>query len=188
MSWKTRGCYLWRTRKPHARFGLPLRFLLPACLVAATMLHSLGAPWWPALVPLFFSGRHNAYVGQTSSRRNRDRQHLYGDRRHGAAGKDWSDLDPKCYPLPCLFPRFKFWREFSESAWILFLLPVYNVRGNKRNPRRITPAKAGRQRIAREKAERTVEGYVLQALVFLVRIAPALTFWGGIGWVMFRGF
>lgn len=119
-TWRNSGCYLWRTRKPSAFIGLPI------------------------------IGRHNAYVGETSSRYFRDRQHVFGDGRYQQAGKPWSDLDPKPYPLPCLFPGWKWSRKVQEKLWIWLLLPVYNSDWNKHNPRRITPTKAQQQRWARQ--------------------------------------
>lgn len=150
MSWRTMGCYVWRTRKPHAVLGLGLRFLVPLAVVLAWAGWMVGQEgWWIAFLLPLFSGRHNAYVGQTGSRYFRDNQHLYGDSRYGAAGKAWADLDPKVYPLPCLFPRSRWWREVCEKAWILLLLPVYNTEWNSKNPRRIKPIKAQQQRWAR---------------------------------------
>ncbi len=46
-----------------------------------------------------------------------------------------------------------------EKFYIAFFWPVYNVRYNRWNPRRITPAKAKRQRYARE-----LVGYKASAL------------------------
>lgn len=122
MSWKTQGCYLWRTRKPGSMLGLP------------------------------FIGRHNAYVGQTSSRYHRDRQHEFGGGAYGAVGKPWSDLDPKVYPLPCLFPSWKWSRLLCETLWTLILWPVYSIQKNRWNPRRIKPRTAERQRWRRDAA------------------------------------
>lgn len=151
MSWRTQGIYLWRTRKPHAVLRLGLRFLVPAGVVAAWAAWMYGTPWWwLCFTAVLFSGRHNAYVGQTSSRYFRDNQHRYGDSRYGAAGKPWMDLDPKVYPLPCFFPRSRTAREVQEKLWIFLLLPVYNIEWNTKNPRRVKPATAQRQRWARE--------------------------------------
>lgn len=119
--WKRCGCYVWRTRKPHAIVGLP------------------------------FIGRHTAYVGQTGSRYFRDNQHRFGDGRYGVGGKSWADLEPKVYPLPCILPHVKFARELQEKVWIKLLMPVYNTEWNKGNPRRISPIKAQQQRWARDK-------------------------------------
>lgn len=120
--WKKCGCYVWRTRKPHAVAGLPL------------------------------IGRHTAYVGQTNNRYYRDNQHRYGDGRYGSVSKSWMDLDPKVYSLPCLFPHVKRCREWQEKIYIRCLWPVYNVEWNKGNPRRIAPGRAQTQRWARDKS------------------------------------
>ncbi len=119
-NWKQAGCYVWRTRKPHAFLGLPI------------------------------IGRHTAYVGETSSRYHRDRQHRYGGGTYGHTAKMWADLDPKVYALPCLLPWWKPARKAQEKLWILLLAPVYNVQWNGWNPRRITPRQLERQRWARD--------------------------------------
>jgi hypothetical protein len=105
--WKKRGLYVWRTRKPHALLGLPV------------------------------IGRHNAYVGMTSSRYHRDLQHIHGGSK-GTPPAPWSDLSPRVYALPCLLPGWEFARRVQEKFWILLLLPVYNQQFNKHNPRRLT--------------------------------------------------
>lgn len=142
-TWRNSGCYLWRTRKPSAFLGLP------------------------------FIGRHNAYVGETSSRYFRDNQHLYGDSRYGTAAKPWSDLDPKAYPLPCLFPGWKWARKAQETIWIWLLCPVYNDRKQPPyNVRRIRPIKAQQQRWARQKTgikvnvTRVAARYALALVIF----------------------
>lgn len=118
-TWRQAGCYVHRARKPHAPIGLPI------------------------------IGRHTAYVGQTNSRHHRDRQHIIGGGTYRATAKAYSDLDVKIYPLPCLFPNWRRGRLIQEQLWIWLLWPVYNVDGNRWNPRRITPAAALRQRAAR---------------------------------------
>ena len=149
--WKTRGLYLHRTRKPHAVVGLGLRFLVPTAIVAAFVGWFAGWPaWWLCFALALFSGRHNAYVGQTSSRWHRDNQHRMGSSTYGTPGAAWADLDMKIYPIPCFFPRKVWAREFQEKLWIKLLLPVYNVEWNKGNPRKISRAKAQAQRWARQ--------------------------------------
>lgn len=120
--WRQAGCYVHRTRKPSAPLGLPI------------------------------IGRHTAYVGETSSRYHRDRQHRYGGGTYGATAKMYSDLDLKIYPLPCLFPNNATARKAQEWLYIKLMLPVYNVQHNRHNPRRITPRQAERQRWARDAA------------------------------------
>lgn len=123
-SWREAGCYVWRTRKPSAPFGFPL------------------------------IGRHFAYVGETGSRYHRDPQHIVGGGTYGAVPKSWSDLDPKVYPLPCLFPNWAAARKAQETLWTFLLWPVYPVAKNRWNPRRISPDKAMRQRYERERMGR----------------------------------
>lgn len=118
-TWRQAGCYVHRARKPHAPLGLPI------------------------------IGRHTAYVGQSNSRFHRDRQHLQGGGTYRATAKPYADLDVKIYPLPCLFPNSRRGRLMQEQLWIWLLWPVYNVSGNRWNPRRITPAAALRQRMSR---------------------------------------
>lgn len=105
------GAYAYRTRKPGARYNLPIL------------------------------SRHFAYVGQTSSFWHRHRQH--------SEGKPWADLDPACYRIP--LPDWKWLRLVVEQLLIWALWPVYNVQGNRWNPRRITPIEARRQRMVRNR-------------------------------------
>jgi hypothetical protein len=63
------GVYAYRTRKPGARFNIPIL------------------------------SRHWAYVGETTSFWHRDRQHLAGDLAWGTLPKPWCDLDPVCYRI-----------------------------------------------------------------------------------------
>jgi hypothetical protein len=151
VSWKTQGLYLWRTRKPNAIVGLPLRWCLAFVVLVAPWAYFAGERfWWLSFVTLLLSGRHNAYVGHTSSRYFRDRQHIRGSYRYGTVGKPWSNLDPKPYSIPCLFPGSLWARRVQEKLWIWMLLPVYNVEWNTKNPRRIKPGRAEQQRWARD--------------------------------------
>lgn len=153
MSWRTKGCYVWRTRKPGSPLGLP------------------------------FIGRHFAYVGETGSRYHRDRQHEYGGGRYGAVAKPWSDLAPKAYPLPCLFPSWKWSRKAQEKLWIRLLLPVYNSEWNKGNPRRIKPGTAEKQRWSRDarRARGLGQGFLVDIRVTLGRLVIGSFFWSVLG-------
>lgn len=124
--WRNAGCYVWRTRKPHAPFGMPI------------------------------FGRHFAYAGQSNSRHHRDQQHRFGDPARGILPASWSDLDAKVYPLPMLFPSWKWARLQQERLWIGLLCPVYNVLEQPSwNLRRISRAEAARQRAARDRRRRS---------------------------------
>jgi hypothetical protein len=147
---------VWRTRKPHAFLGMPL------------------------------IGRHTAYVGETGSRYFRDRQHVYGDARYAAPDKPWSDLQPKVYPLPCLFPHVAWARKAQEKIWIKLLMPVYNTEWNGGNPRRIKPMKAQQQRWARDAIRKSTGGLIkLNVMPALARLALMLVIFSGLvytGW------
>ncbi len=184
MSWKKSGCYVWTARKPHALFGWSLRFLAPLAAAGMLALYMLDGPWPLALATLAFSGRHVAYVGETSSRFFRDRQHRYGDSRYGAVGKDWMDLAPRVYPLPCLFPRWKWARKAQEKLYIFLLLPVYNTQWNKKNPRRITPTKAQIQRWGRDARSKTLKGRIVAFGIWVMRTGFALCMWIWIGMII----
>ncbi len=149
--WRECGLYVHRTRKPHAFLGLPI------------------------------IGRHFAYVGQTSSRYHRDRQHRYGGGRWNAVAKPYTDLDLKIYPWPCVFPRWEWARKTQEKFWILVLLPVYNDEWNKANPRRIPIGKAEAQRWARD-AARGRYGIGVNLGRAAARWALMLTVLAGAGW------
>lgn len=124
-SWRRRGCYVWRTRKPHAVIGLPI------------------------------VGRHVGYVGETNNRYFRDRQHKHGDSRYSARDAAWSDLEPKVYPLPCLFPSNALARKTQETFWIWLLCPVYNEQKQPPyNVRRIRKHKAQQLRWKRDETGR----------------------------------
>lgn len=154
-TWKTRGLYLWRVKKPHAPIGLPI------------------------------IGRRNGYVGQSSSRYHRDRQHLHGDSTYGAPGASWSDLAPKAYPLPCLFHGWKWARLAQERIWITLLLPVYNVQGQAPwNLRRVSRARARDQRWARDARRRKspLAVLVVDILVTGVKLVLTLLMIGGAGY------
>lgn len=145
--WRTAGCYVWRTRKPGAPLGLPI------------------------------IGRHFGYVGETGSRYHRDRQHIHGGGRYGAVAKPWADLAPRCYPLPCLFPRWKWGRKIQEWFWIKLLLPVYNDKHNRSNPRRIKLGRQEAQRWARDAAAK--RRWVRWPVDFRVMIGR-LIFWAAV--------
>lgn len=112
--------YAYRTRKPGALLGLPL------------------------------IGRHWGYVGQTRNPKMRDREHLEGGGRYGAAPKDWADLEPRRYVLFRLKHCPQWVLDLAEVVAIRLLLPVYNVQHNRGNPRRVKPAVARAQRRGRE--------------------------------------
>lgn len=147
MSWRRRGVYVWRTDKPYALRCLP------------------------------FIGRHFAYVGQSNSFRRRDREHLFGSMAYDSPvqAKPWSDLRPKRYAVPVLFPGWRWARERQEWLMIKLLLPVYNVQHNRTNPRRITPARALAQRAMRDRnrAARKVVAVIRAALGFGLLLAAA---------------
>lgn len=144
-NWRQAGCYLWRTRKPSAPFGLPI------------------------------IGRHNGYVGETGSRFHRDRQHVVGGGTYRAVPKDWSDLDPKVHSLPCLFPNWEAARKVQERIYIRFLLPVYNDTHNHGNPRRISLSRARADRAARDAAGRSAAwlNFTVRIGIVLILLATA---------------
>lgn len=156
MSWRRRGVYVWRTKKPHAPIGLPI------------------------------IGRHTAYVGQSSSHRHRERQHLGLDIRYGAPAASWSDLEPKRYTLWVLFPGWRRARLAQEWLWIKLLMPVYNDQHNRWNPRRISRRQARAQREARDarrSGRRPLSNWAVDMLLTSVRLIIVATLLAGwIGW------
>jgi hypothetical protein len=115
------GVYVYRTRKPGAPFGLPI------------------------------IGRHFAYVGQSKRLDIRHRQHsgkpLPWD-RYASTGQPWSDLNPVCYRLR--LPPWRWLLLLVEALLIGLLWPVYNIKLNKHNPRRITAYRAIQMRATRD--------------------------------------
>jgi hypothetical protein len=111
--------YAYRTRKSHAVLGLPI------------------------------IGRHWGYVGQTRNERARHEEHLQGGGRYGKPAAPWSDLRPRRYVL-FRAKRCPQWvLNLLELMFILILMPVYNEKLNKANPRRISRPRAARQRLIR---------------------------------------
>lgn len=146
------GIYLIRTRKPSAPLGMSLKWMLAGALLLALALYIVGSSWWLTAFALpIFSGRHNAYVGLTSSYFHRERQHLLGGGVYGARRKDWADLDAKFYPILPL-PNWRWLLHTVESLAIWLLIPVYNVQKQAPyNLRKITPRQAERQAWERAK-------------------------------------
>lgn len=180
-TWKQSGCYVWRTRKPHAFLGISMRWLLPVAVLIGLALWVTDQPWWLALIILFFGGRHFAYCGETSSRYHRDRQHRYGGGTYGHTAKMWADLDPKVYPLPCLLPWWAPGRKTQEWLYIKLLLPVYNVQHNRTNPRRISLRSQEVQRWGRDYTG--LKANVLRALARGVLMLGLLAL---AGWVLLQ--
>lgn len=124
--WMTYGeVYAYRTRKPWAPWGLPI------------------------------IGRHWGYGGQTRNPAMRDREHTRGGGRYGKQAAPWSNLDPKRYVLFRLDRCPQWLLNLAERLVILVLMPVYNEKMNKHNPRRISRERARRQRYARDEFGRT---------------------------------
>ena len=113
------GIYAYRTRKPSARFRIPI------------------------------VSYHWGYVGRTSSFYHRHLQHTRGESRFGAVHvKPWTDLEPHCYRLP--LPNWKWLHVVAEALMIWALMPVYNDKLNRHNPRRIPIVVAIQQRARRD--------------------------------------
>lgn len=141
------GIYLFRTRKPHAPFGLPV------------------------------IGRHNGYVGQTNSYARRYEQHVKGGGRYSVRAKHWSDLDPRFYRILPL-PRWVFeWTPWVvsviEALCIFVLLPVYNVKLNRHNIRRISLRRQRAHRFMRDSTPPGVLVFVNSALTVMKWIVLA---------------
>jgi hypothetical protein len=152
------GVYIWRTRKPGALLG------------------------WPII------GRHFGYVGETSSFRHRKRQHsgkpLPYD-PYASTGALWSDLAPRCYEIP--LPG-KWVRKAAEWILIKILFPVYNVKYNGGNPRRISRYRQVQMRTTRNKqAHRptpiTLGARLVGALRWYHLAGTVILMAVGIGWV-----
>jgi hypothetical protein len=116
-------------------------------------------------------GTHFGYVGVTNRPDLRDLQHR--------ADKPWADLIMKRHMIPLgVMPRLV--AEALETVLIRVTLPVYNVKHNMGNPRRIKPYAAKQQRWARDGAAQSpwsigLARRVLTArpnLFTLVRVAP----------------
>lgn len=179
------GVYVYRTRKPGSLIGYVLGRLggVPwyawpiATGIACAANHMLGSPWWIGLSLLLCTGRHFAYVGETTSFHARHRQHIgnegTGDKWEKKA-KPWADLDPKCVARLRL-PKWKWLLRTVETMLIFLLAPVYNDKKNKANVRRVTLRMQARQRHARDRRRvklsfNLTAGHVLAGIIILVLI------------------
>lgn len=151
------GVYIYRTRKPGALFG------------------------WPVV------GRHVAYVGQTKSFGHRHRQHTGTPRPwdpYARTGQPWSDLNPVCYRIP--LPPWRWLLLLVEWMLIKTLLPVYNIKHNKTNPRKITAYRALQMRATRDKARMFGRAWWLARTVAALRwyhyVATVVLVAGVWGW------
>lgn len=169
---KGSGVYVWRTRKPASILGLPFY----ACVAAGTMT-AVGfyaftsVPWFLGFLWLLASGRHTAYVGETTSISHRSRQHLGVCLPHDeypSTGQPWADLGPKLV-LFIKLPRWKWLLRSVETLFILLLWPVYNHSKNKWNPRRIplTTAKRMREKRNGRKFRRTFNIRPIHIVLFV---------------------
>lgn len=146
------GVYIYRTRKPSSLLGLariPFRWLLVATPIAAGILYLVGGTPWAALLLLFCTGRHFAYVGETVSFKDRHGEHMSGGGRWKKGAASWSDLDARCvarFPLP----KSKRILRAVETLLIVLLAPVYNEKKNGLNLRRIPRNSARRMRRRRD--------------------------------------
>lgn len=195
------GVYVYRTRKPGSVIGLVLSRLggvpwwgWPTATVAACAANAvLGSPWWIGLSMLLCTGRHFAYVGETTSFYSRHRQHIgnlgTGDKWE-KKGKPWADLDPVCVlriPLPTkdrfLGPvrvfRAKWLLWTVERVLVVLTLPVYNDKLNKLNPRRVTLRMQSRQRHARDRRRVKLSFNLTAAHVFALLVLIIVTKVGG---------
>lgn len=143
------GIYLFRTRKPHAPFGLPI------------------------------IGRHNGYVGQSNDYARRYEQHIRGGGRYNVRAKHWSDLRPRFHrilPLPRWMFELTPWAvNMIEALCILVLLPVYNVKLNKHNLRRISLQRQRAHRFMRDSTPPGALRFINSALTLLKWIALIAT-------------
>lgn len=147
MSRSKGGIYLIRTKKPSAPLGMSLKWMLAGAVLLALAGYIVGTGWWWVSFALpLFAGRHNGYVGLTSSYYHRKNQHLVGGGVYKAQRKDWADLDPRFYRILPL-PNWRWLLHTMETLAIALLLPVYNVQKQPPwNLRKVSPRTAERQR------------------------------------------
>lgn len=116
-------------------------------------------------------GRHIGYDGVTNRPDLRDEQHK--------ANSPWYDLVEKRHVIPLgVMPRFL--AECLETVLIRATFPVYNVKHNLGNPRRVKPYHAKQQRWARDGADKSPWSIALgrrvlaarPTLFTFVRVAP----------------
>lgn len=138
------GVYVYRARKPGARFRVPI------------------LSW------------HFAYAGETTSFYHRHQQHVYGLGAYGTPAKSWSDRDPYVW-LRIPLPPWKWLLRSVETVVIALTWPVYNVRKNRWNPRRIPPLVARMQRRLRDQGRHPINwGSGWLFVIFLAVFAAAV--------------
>ena len=142
------GVYVYRARKPGARFRIPL------------------LSW------------HFGYVGETNSFYHRHQQHVYGLGAYGAPAKPWADRDPYV-AFKIHLPDIVWLRRSVETLVIFAVWPVYNVQKNRWNPRRITPAVARQQRMARDRGRHPIN--IGSGWLAVIILAAAVAAWYWIG-------
>jgi hypothetical protein len=149
------GIYLIRTRKHHVPFGLPI------------------------------IGRHNGYVGKSKVYSLRWKQHLKGGGTYRSVAKEWADLDPmpiRLIPLPRLFTDTLPWVMTAlEALCIWVLLPVYNDKLNRHNPRRVPLAKQRVQRALRDTSPRWTRWFA-----YLARMLAKVVLVSGSLWIIYK--
>lgn len=126
---------------------------------------------------------HFAYVGETVNFAQRHAEHTRGGGRWGRAAKPWADLDPRCV-LRIPLPRRKPLLRLVEAALIVALMPVYNDRGNRLNPRRIPLRSQHRQRWMRDRIGWCVN--VRPAHLALIAASIFAAYELGSGWLWAR--
>lgn len=105
-----------------------------------------------AILGLPFLGRHCGYVGQTRNERMRDLEHKNGGGRYGRPAAAWSDLRPRRVILFRMKHCPQWLLNLVEWLAIKILMPVYNDRHNRTNPRRISRNRARFHRGLRDRS------------------------------------
>ena len=97
-------------------------------------------------------GTHWGYVGRTAWPARRHQEHTVGGGKWRATAKPWADLVVERRVMFRKKRRLEITTHFLEWSMIKLLMPVYNIQMNWKNPRRIPPWVAQRQRLQRSGA------------------------------------
>jgi hypothetical protein len=115
-----------------------------------------------------FVSFHWGYVGQTRNPGARHGEHVNGGGRYGKPGSSFGDLEPRRYVLFRMNNCPQWLLNGAEFFWIKVLLPVYNEKMNRPNPRRVSRKRAIRARARRDAGLRWTPLPTFAHLLFFV--------------------
>lgn len=118
---------------------------------------------------------HWGYVGQSRRPDIRHLEHTVGGGRYGKPPSSFSDLEPRRYVLFRMKRCPQWLLNGAEYFFIKVLLPVYNEKMNRGNPRRVSRKRAIRARARRDAGMKyTPLPSFIHLVMFMVALATLL--------------